>query len=178
MTEPICAAALNLIRRFEGCELAPYRDAVGIWTIGYGATYGLDKGRVTGDHPLLTQEEAEALLARDTLRFAAAVDRLVKVRIDAGQRGALTSFAFNLGAGALQASTLLKRINSLEWHDVPRQFGRWVNAGGRILPGLVRRRSAEAELWSMAGPARDQQLDVRQRDSAASAWKSALYSPL
>jgi lysozyme len=96
----------------------------------------------------LIEPQADELLARDTLRFVIAVDRLVKVPVGADQRGALTSFAFNLGAGALQSSTLLKRINSLEWEDVPRQFGRWVSAGGRRLPGLVRRRRAEAELWA------------------------------
>jgi lysozyme len=148
MTNSPDDAALDLIKHFEGRRLVPYRDAVGIWTIGYGATYGLDRKRVTADHPPLIELQADELLARDTLRFVIAVDRLVKVPVGADQRGALTSFAFNLGAGALQSSTLLKRINSLEWEDVPRQFGRWVSAGGRRLPGLVRRRRAEAELWA------------------------------
>jgi lysozyme len=72
---------------------------------------------------------------------------LVHVPIGELQRGALASFAFNLGAGALQASTLLRRVNALEWDDVPFQFSRWVHAGGRRLSGLVRRRAAEAELF-------------------------------
>jgi lysozyme len=140
--------ALDLVKAFEGCRLAPYRDAVGVWTIGYGATYGLDGRRVTAAHPTLSPGEAALLLKRDVARFAGAVDRLVKVSIDAPQRGALTSFTFNLGAGALQSSTLLKRVNGLEWDDVPRQFMRWVYAGGRVLPGLLRRRAAEAALWT------------------------------
>jgi lysozyme len=178
MTNPPSDAALDLIKRFEGCRLVPYRDAVGIWTIGYGATYGLDRKRVTADHPPLTDQQAEELLARDTLRFAAAVDRLVKVPVAINQRGALASFAFNLGAGALQSSTLLKRINSMEWDDVPHQFGRWVSAGGRRLPGLVRRRRAEAELWAggLSQQVQYRQLDLRQRVSAARARKSAPYS--
>lgn len=103
--------------------------------------------RVTADHPKISEEDAERLLRRDVRRFAAAVDRLVTVPIDADHRGALISFAFNLGAGALQSSTLLRRVNGMEWDDVPAQFARWVHGGGRILPGLVRRRRAEADLW-------------------------------
>ncbi len=89
--------ALALIKRFEGLELHPYQDSVGVWTIGYGATYGLDRVRVTADHPVLTNEQAEALLIRDVERFERAVTRLVTVPIDTYQEGALTSFAFNLG---------------------------------------------------------------------------------
>jgi len=93
------------------------------------------------------EQQALALLARDANRFAAAVDRLVQVPIGGIQRGALASFAFNLGAGALQASTLLRRVNAHDWDDVPFQFSRWVHAGGRRLAGLVRRRAAEADMF-------------------------------
>lgn len=148
MTEPLHQAALDLICGFEGLRLTPYLDAVGVPTIGYGATYGLDRARVTMAHRPISINEAVALLARDTDRFAAAVDRLVHVPIGRLQRGALPSFAFNLGAGALQASTLLCRVNACDWDDVPFQFSRWVHAGGRRLAGLVRRREAEADLWS------------------------------
>jgi lysozyme len=167
---PICEEALDLIRHFEGCELSPYRDAVGVWTVGYGATYGLDRERVTPCHPAITPDQAVVLLMRDVARFAAAVDRLVPVSIDRFQRGALTSFAFNLGAGALQASTLLRRVNAMEWDDVPRQFSRWVHAGGRVLPGLVRRRAAEVDLW---GAAIFQ--DHRQSGSSTAFRKSAPF---
>lgn len=147
MTQLIHPVALELIRGFEGLRLDAYLDAVGVPTIGYGATYGLDRARVTMEHHPITEDEAVAMLARDTNRFAAAVDRLVRVPIGGLQRGALTSFAFNLGAGALQASTLLRRVNASEWDDVPFQFGRWVHAGGRRLAGLVRCRAAEAKLF-------------------------------
>ena len=115
---------------------------------------------MTADHPKISEEDAERLLRRDVRRFAAAVDRLVTVPIDADHRGALISFAFNLGAGALQSSTLLRRVNGMEWDDVPAQFARWVHGGGRILPGLVRRRRAEADLWIG-----DQSLIVSERAS-------------
>lgn len=148
MTEPVGAAALDLIRKFEGLKLRPYLDVAGVPTIGYGATYGVDGKRVSLEHRAITEDEALELLSRDTGRSAAAVDRLVYADIDGAQRGALTSFAFNLGAGALQASTLLRRVNGYEWDDVPFQFSRWIYAGGRPLAGLIRRRAAEARFWS------------------------------
>jgi len=144
-------AALDLIRSFEGCRLDPYVCPAGFWTVGYGATCGLDGARVTAAHPTLTGDQAEDLLRRDLVLFERSVLRLVRVDLADNQLGALVSFAFNLGAGALRASTLLRRVNAREWEDVPRQFRRWVHAGGRVLPGLVRRRAAEAELWCRAG---------------------------
>jgi len=148
MTPPLSAAAVDLIKHFEGLRLEPYRDPVGVLTIGYGATKGLDDKRLTAEHPILTEEQAEGLLIRDTIYAAAAVDRMVKVPVNGAQRGALASFTYNLGAGALSRSTLLKRVNALEWGDVGYQFSRWIYAGGRVLPGLVRRRAAEAKLFN------------------------------
>ena len=95
----------------------------------------------------ISKHTAEELLFRDVNKFERAVDRLVKVQIHELQRGSLTSFAYNLGAGSLQASTLLRRINGFEWDDVPRQFMRWVMAGGVPLLGLKKRRKAEVDLW-------------------------------
>jgi len=137
-----------LIQSFEGLALSPYRDAVGVPTIGFGATWGLDGRRVTLAHRPITEEEAHRLYERDVQRVARAVNRLITVPISPAQHGALTSFCYNLGAGALRASTLRRRINAMDWEDVPWQFSRWVHAGGRRLPGLVRRRAAEAALWS------------------------------
>lgn len=141
-------AGLALIKRFEGIRLAPYLCPALVWTIGYGATYDAQGDRVSRSTPALADEaEAGWLLQRDVARVERAVDRLVTIPVNDNQRAALTSFAFNLGPGALRASTLLKRVNNGEWADVPHQFARWVNAGGRRLPGLVRRRAAEAALW-------------------------------
>ncbi len=146
---PVCRRAVRLIKHFEGFSAEPYLCPAGVLTIGHGATYGVDRRRVGPDHPPLDAAGAEALLRRDLARFALAVDRMVVVPIGANQHGALTSFAFNLGSGALRASTLLRRVNAGAWDDVPDQFHRWVFAGGRRLAGLVRRREAEAELWGM-----------------------------
>ena len=155
MTHPICLEGLALIMHFEGLGdgdkikpgLQPYQDHIGVWTIGYGATY-MDGQRVTKDTHTITKLEAEALLDHDTLRFARAVDRMVEVPLHHLQRSALISFAFNLGSNALKQSTLLRCVNSHErWDEVPYQFTRWVYAAGRRTNGLVRRRNAEADMW-------------------------------
>lgn len=155
MIDPICEEALDLIKHFEGLGdgdkiqpgLQPYQDHIGVWTLGYGSTYDLAGDRVAESTDTITIDEADTLLARDTLRAASAVDRLVLVPINDHQRGALSSFAYNLGAGALRSSTLLRRINGLDWDDVPTQFMRWVYAGGQKARGLERRRAAEVDLW-------------------------------
>ena len=83
---------------------------------------------------------------RDSREHGGELERLV-VPIHENQRAALTSFAYNLGSGALKASTLLRRVNGGDWEDVPNQFLRWVYAGGRPVTGLERRRAAEVMLW-------------------------------
>ena len=152
---PLCEAGLDLLRHFEGLGdgdtvqpgLQPYQDMVGVWTVGYGATRYEGRPVSRAWPETLTPEEAEALLQGDVARYARAVDRLVVVPVTESQRAALTSFAYNLGSGALKASTLLRRVNGGDWEDVPNQFLRWVYAGGRRVAGLERRRAAEAMLW-------------------------------
>jgi lysozyme len=136
-------AGLNLIKTFEGCSLKAYRDPVGIWTIGYGHT-----GTDVREGQAITQQQADDLLARDLARFESGVNGLVSHSISPNQFAALVSFAFNLGMGALQESTLMRLVNAGDYAGAKAQFGRWVNAGGRTLEGLVRRRAAEAKLFS------------------------------
>lgn len=143
----IAPEAFDLIKRCEGLRLRPYLCPAKVWTIGWGATRDLDGSRVNHTTPTLTRPEAERLLHRDLDAVEAAVARLVRVAISDRQCGALVSFTFNLGAGALQASTLLRRVNGGAWDDVPAQLLRWVHGAGKVLPGLVARRQAEAALW-------------------------------
>lgn len=142
---PVPPAAVALVKRFEGLRLAPYRDAAGFWTIGWGHLVSRD--RHAPPPPELTEDEAEILLDRDLAERAAAVRRLVRVPLAGGQYGALISFAYNVGSGALQQSTLLRKVNAGDHAAVPAQFLRWVMAAGVRLPGLVRRRQAEANLY-------------------------------
>ncbi len=134
------AALYVLIRTFEGCRLMPYLCPAGVWTCGWGST-GPD---VVPGQPW-TQEYADRRMQQDAMRFARGTLALCPGL--AGTRlSAIADFAYNVGLGALQASTLRRKVNSREWDEAKTQLMRWVRGGGRVLPGLVRRRKAEADL--------------------------------
>lgn len=139
--------ALRLIREFEGLYLNAYLDPVGIPTIGYGTIIYPDGKKVKmGDS--ITEKEAEGFLLYEVFEKARAIERMVKVEYSRGEFCALCSFAYNLGVSALQKSTLLKKLNKGRPRpEVANEFDRWVKAGGKTLPGLVRRRKAEKELF-------------------------------
>ena len=136
--------AVELIKKFEGCRLEAYLCPAGVWTIGYGHTGSNVKAGLK-----ITQADAEALLLSDIERFARAVDSWIKIDLTNNQRCALISFTFNVGIGALQESTLRKRLNNGE--DAVKvameELPRWNKGDGKILEGLVRRRRAEVELF-------------------------------
>lgn len=139
--------ASELCKRFEGCYLTPYLCPAGVATIGYGATYYRDGTAVTLRDAPITKEQAKSLLLwMVETRYLPAVIRLCP-EIDTPERlAAIIDFAFNLGSGALKASTLRRKINAGNWADVPSQLSRWNKAGGRVLRGLTIRRAAEAAL--------------------------------
>lgn len=134
-------ACIALIKRFEGCKLDAYLDSVGVPTIGYGHI----KNVMMGDR--ITLEEAEYLLQEDVKDKAAGILPLLLVEVTQGMFDALVSFAFNLGVRALKTSTLLRKVNDGDKIGASEEFGRWVHAGGQVLPGLVKRRRAESELF-------------------------------
>jgi len=132
---------VELIRHFEGCRFDAYLCPAGVWTIGYGHTADVKEG------DSIDQEAAEAFLIEDLEKFEQAVTRLVEVPLTQQQFDALVSWTFNLGAGNLAESTLLRKLNNYQYAEVPEQMMRWVRAGGKVLEGLVRRRAAEAALF-------------------------------
>jgi lysozyme len=134
-------SGIALIKEFEGLRLTPYLCPANVWTIGYGHTRTVYAGQV------ITQEQADVLLDEDLRLFEHAVMRLVKVPINDNQFSALVCFAFNVGTGNFEASTLLKLLNRGWYCQVPVQLARWNRGGNEILGGLVRRRQAEAKLW-------------------------------
>jgi lysozyme len=137
---------LALIRQSEGLRLESYRDAVGVWTIGYGHTSAAGAPEVVpGQH--ISREEANAILRRDVEAFADGVRQALSRRIGAQQFSALVSFAYNVGLGAFRRSSVLNAVNAGEDAAVPQRLSLWVKAGGRRLPGLVKRRAAEAALY-------------------------------
>ena len=137
----INAAGIDLIKRSEGLKLRAYTCSGGVLTVGYGSTKDVKSGMV------ITQEEADARLREDLEEAEKAVDRVVDVPLNENEFSALVSFVFNIGIGAFSHSTLLRLLNSNQREAAARQFRRWVRGGGKVLPGLVTRRAAEAALF-------------------------------
>jgi GH24 family phage-related lysozyme (muramidase) len=136
---------IDLIKRFEGFSPTIYICPAGHPTIGYGHVILEDeKERFSAG---IDQEEGEDLLRRDAQLAERAVLRLINVPLTDGQFDSLVSFTFNLGGGALQRSTLRRKLNRQEFEAAAGEFRRWVWAGGRKLKGLIKRREAEAALF-------------------------------
>ena len=145
----ITQEGLDLIKRFEGFSPEIYTCPAGYPTIGYGhLVRDRERDRFADG---ISRVEAEELLKRDVLWAERGVLRLIDVPLTDGQFDALVSFTFNLGTGALQRSTLRRKVNREEHTQVPRELMRWVWAGGRKLAGLVKRRTAEAEFYRCLG---------------------------
>jgi lysozyme len=139
--------AIELIKKFEGCKLIAYKCPAGIWTIGYGSTFYKDGSKVEFND-VITQHTAETLLLVTANKFESEVKKLVKSNLNDKQMAALISFAFNLGTAALSKSRLLKMVNdNPNDPNIRTEFMRWINAGGKPLNGLIRRRKAEADLY-------------------------------
>ncbi|MBP6733523.1 MAG: lysozyme [Chromatiaceae bacterium] len=139
MTMSISPAGIAMIQAHEGLRLTAYRDAGGVWTIGYGSTAGVRRGMT------LTRDQAVLRLYHDLDDAEATVNSRVTVPLTQGQFDALTSLVFNIGGGAFRKSTLLQKINAGDYAGAAAEFPRWVKAKGRILPGLVTRRAAERQ---------------------------------
>ncbi|MFO0110639.1 MAG: lysozyme [Alphaproteobacteria bacterium] len=139
------ASGLALIKIHEGLSLVPYRCPAGVWTIGYGhAMRSQEVAKYTNG---ISEAEAGALLLMDVALAEAALRRLVNVPLTVGQFDALVSFVFNLGAGRFQASTLRMKLNRGDYEAAAQEFPKWVWAGGRKLPGLIRRRHDEMAVF-------------------------------
>lgn len=137
---------LARLKQWEGLRLEAYLCSAGKWTIGYGHTGDVKPG------DLITAREAELLLKRDLARFESGVAALVTAPLGQHQFDALVSFAFNVGLDAFEGSTLLRKLNALDYDAVPAEFMRWnkVTKGGKkvVEPGLTNRRAAEVGLWA------------------------------
>lgn len=149
---------MHLIAHFEGCVLAPYNDAAGNATVGYG--HLIHAGKVTqadrARYRGFTDADAIELLAADTDAFARHVSEHVRVRLGvipsraAARFAALVSLAYNIGPGAFQSSTVLRLVNEhgapRDWTPVATAMLAWCHAGGKVIPGLLHRRQAEGRV--------------------------------
>lgn len=147
--------AIDLAKRFEGFHRVPKADPgrahpyicpAGYWTIGYGRL-------CDPKHPPISVEEGDVYLAHDLMTAANATLRYCPVLATEpdSRLAAIVDFTFNLGAGRLQTSTLRRRINQRDWLAAGKELRRWVFGGGKVLPGLVARREAEAA-WLLHNP--------------------------
>lgn len=134
--------AIKLIKQFEGLRLKAYCCPAGKWTIGYGHT-----GPDVAPGLEISTERAEEILRDDLRHVEKRVQQLVTVPMTQGQFDALVSFAYNVGLGALERSTLLKKLNAEDYVGASAEFARWTKAGVVELPGLVRRRKEEREMF-------------------------------
>jgi lysozyme len=135
---------INFIKKFEGFSSKVYVCPAGVKTIGYGHVLNIKE-----HFDVITEEIAEQLLTKDIYQAQQVVLRNIYTDLTQEQFSALTSFTFNLGFAALQRSTLRQKINRNEHFQVPKELMRWVCSCGKIMPGLVRRREAEAELYML-----------------------------
>ncbi len=137
------AAGMNLLKQSEGFRSRVYLDVAGFPTIGYGHRLLHPDSFPNG----IDEPQAANLLLSDVRDAEQAVQRLVKVPLTQGQYDALVDFCFNLGAGRLGSSTLLKALNAGRYDAAVEQLLRWDHAGNRECAALKTRRAAEAELW-------------------------------
>lgn len=134
------ATLYRLIRQFEGCKLTPYICPAGVWTCGWGSTgFDVFPGRQW------TQDYADKRLEQDAIKFARGT-LLLCPDLEGEALCSIADFSYNLGLGSLKASTLRKKINADDVAGAKAEIARWVRGGGRVLPGLVIRRAAEAAL--------------------------------
>lgn len=147
-----------MLRHHEGVRHVPYRCPARLWTVGVGHVIDPHHISVSLDARLslpipagwdrkLTDEEVDSILARDLDRFLVGVRRLCAVDLFSPRHLALTSFAFNVGLGNLQASTLRQKHNRGDFEGASDEFLKWNLAGGKVLPGLVTRRRDERALY-------------------------------
>ena len=121
---------IELVKSFEGLSLTPYTCGGGVNSVGYGATRGCDGGPVRMDMEPISEADADALLSRDLEATEGWVHRLIKTLLTEIQFSALVSFTFNVGAGALQRSTLRMKLNRGEYRGAADEFPKWRIAGG------------------------------------------------
>ncbi len=149
---------IEQIKKDEGVRNRPYQCPALLWTVGVGHVIDPNHAKVPMANRkqlpipanwdrVLTAEEIDEILRKDLERFEQGVLRLIKVPLTQGQFDALVSFSFNVGLGNLQNSTLRMKVNRSEFEAAAEQFLVWTKAGGKVLPGLVKRRTHEKEMF-------------------------------
>ncbi len=138
------SAALAFVGGWEGMRQVAYRDVVGVWTVCYGETKGVQPG------DRYSKAECDAMLAREIVAYEAQLDRCLKRPVPIGMKIALVSWTYNVGAGAACRSTLVRKANAGDLAGACNELPRWNRAGGRVWKGLTNRRYSERALCQQA----------------------------
>lgn len=139
---------IELIKRFEGLSLKPYLCPAKIPTIGYGNTFYKNGKKVTLNDKPITEQKAVEMLKQSLEKFEQYVDSYCIDTITQNQFDAIVSFCYNVGPANLKSSTLLKKVNAnVNDETIRAEFMKWTKGGGKVLKGLVTRRTAEADLY-------------------------------
>ena len=140
--------AAELCKRFEGFRAKPYLCPAGIPTIGYGSTYYADGKKVTLNDSSISQEAANDLLMGELQHtyLPSVLKNCPILATDERKCNAIVDFCYNLGVGRLQTSTLKRKINAQDWDGAKEQLMLWTKGGGKVLPGLLKRRQSECAL--------------------------------
>ena len=136
-----------MIKHHEGVRLKPYQDPIGLWTVGVGHLIGDGKTLPIEWFRTFTMDEVDELLKKDLAKFERGVLRLCPNYLTQPRFDALVSFAFNVGLGNLQSSTLRQKHNRGDILGAAQEFLKWNKAGGRVLRGLTVRRQDESTLY-------------------------------
>jgi len=143
--------AAALCKQFEGFKSRVYLCPAGIPTIGFGSTYYGNGAKVALSDPPISEADAEALLLHELqFTYLPGVLRNCPILLtDERKCNAVVDFCYNLGIGRLQTSTLKRKINEQDWEAAKEQLMLWTKGGGRVLPGLLKRRTAECQLFGL-----------------------------
>lgn len=154
--------AIAMIKRHEGVRFKPYRCPALLWTVGVGHVLYPEQAKLPMSERMnfqlrpehsrtFSKEEVDGLLREDLARFVGGVSRLCPRGLTQPRLDALVSFAFNVGLGNLQRSTIRQRHNRLDFDNAAAGFMKWTKAGGKVLAGLVKRRNDERLLYLSGG---------------------------
>lgn len=154
----ISPKAFLMLKHHEGVRNKPYRCPAALWTIGVGHVLYPEQGNLNmadrmkyplkiEDFRIFSTEEVDEILKTDLARFVRGVSKYCPVIASQGQLDALVSFSFNCGLGTLQRSTLRQKHNRGDYEGAAKEFLKYTKGGGKVLPGLVKRRNDEKALY-------------------------------
>jgi lysozyme len=153
MSETPEQKAADLAAQFEGFSARPYLDTLAkppVWTQGYGSIWINGDGvtPVTADSPEIDEPTGRLWMANEMHSAALEIARVVQARLTVDETTALEDFIYNLGQGAFESSTLLRKLNAGDYAGAAAQIDLWDHAGGKVVAGLLRRRQAETNLFN------------------------------